>query len=42
MDGEFLVQEKFGVKKGIGGGNLLILAKDVTSCLKLHKRPSKP
>ena len=26
MEGEFLVQETFGVQKGIGGGNFLILA----------------
>ena len=28
MEGEFLVQEAFGVQKGIGGGNFLILAED--------------
>src|SRR5262245_30655096 len=28
MEGEFLVQEAFGVQKAIGGGNLLILAAD--------------
>ena len=28
MEGEFLVQETFGVQKAIGGGNFLILAKD--------------
>jgi formylmethanofuran--tetrahydromethanopterin N-formyltransferase len=34
MDGEFLVQESFGVqKKGIGGGNFLILAEDASSGL---------
>jgi formylmethanofuran--tetrahydromethanopterin N-formyltransferase len=34
MDGEFLVQESFGVqKKGIGGGNFLILAGDAASGL---------
>ena len=27
MEGEFLVQEKFGMVKGIGGGNFLILAR---------------
>ena len=27
MDGEFLVQEAFGIQKAIGGGNFLILAK---------------
>jgi formylmethanofuran--tetrahydromethanopterin N-formyltransferase len=26
MEGEFLVQERFGVVKGVGGGNFLILA----------------
>src|SRR4029077_5638809 len=25
MEGEFLVQEQFGMQKGIGGGNFLIL-----------------
>jgi formylmethanofuran--tetrahydromethanopterin N-formyltransferase len=34
MDGEFLLQESFGVqKKGIGGGNFLICAEDATSAL---------
>ena len=28
MEGEFLVEEKFGVQKGIGGGNFLILGRD--------------
>ena len=28
MEGEFLIEEKFGVQKGIGGGNFLILGKD--------------
>ena len=27
MEGEFLVQEKFGMLKGVGGGNFLILAR---------------
>ena len=27
MEGEFLVQEKFGMIKGVGGGNFLILAR---------------
>ena len=31
MEGEFLVQEAFGVQKAIGGGNFLILAKDQRS-----------
>src|SRR6476660_9603426 len=28
MEGEFLIEEKFGVQKGIGGGNFLILGTD--------------
>jgi formylmethanofuran--tetrahydromethanopterin N-formyltransferase len=33
MDGEFLVQEAFGVQKAIGGGNFLILAGDEQAAL---------
>ena len=33
MEGEFLVQEAFGVQQAIGGGNLLILAKDQGAAL---------
>jgi formylmethanofuran--tetrahydromethanopterin N-formyltransferase len=33
MEGEFLVQEAFGMQKAIGGGNLLILAKDQAAAL---------
>jgi formylmethanofuran--tetrahydromethanopterin N-formyltransferase len=33
MDGEFLVQEAFGVQKAIGGGNFLILAEDEGAAL---------
>jgi formylmethanofuran--tetrahydromethanopterin N-formyltransferase len=33
MEGEFLVQDAFGMQKAIGGGNLLILAKDQESAL---------
>jgi len=33
MDGEFLIQEAFGVQKAIGGGNMLILAADENSAL---------
>ncbi len=28
MEGEFLVEERFGVATGVGGGNLIILAQD--------------
>jgi len=33
MEGEFLVQEKFGMVKGVGGGNFLILARSADSAL---------
>src|SRR3954462_9129355 len=33
MEGEFLVQEAFGVQKAIGGGNFLILASDQHAAL---------
>jgi formylmethanofuran--tetrahydromethanopterin N-formyltransferase len=33
MEGEFLVEEAFGVQKAIGGGNFLILAEDRTAAL---------
>jgi formylmethanofuran--tetrahydromethanopterin N-formyltransferase len=33
MEGEFLIQEEFGVQKAIGGGNFLILARDERTAL---------
>ena len=33
MEGEFLVEESFGVQKAIGGGNILILAEDADAAL---------
>lgn len=33
MEGEFLVQESFGVQKGIGGGNFIILARSADAAL---------
>jgi formylmethanofuran--tetrahydromethanopterin N-formyltransferase len=33
MEGEFLVQEKFGMVKGVGGGNFLILAQSAEAAL---------
>jgi formylmethanofuran--tetrahydromethanopterin N-formyltransferase len=33
MEGEFLVQDAFGMQKAIGGGNLLILARDQAAAL---------
>ena len=33
MEGEFLVQEKFGMVKGVGGGNFLMLARSADEAL---------
>jgi formylmethanofuran--tetrahydromethanopterin N-formyltransferase len=33
MEGEFLVQEAFGIQKAIGGGNFLILGRDQKAAL---------
>jgi formylmethanofuran--tetrahydromethanopterin N-formyltransferase len=33
MEGEFLVQEEFGMLKGVGGGNFLILAQSLDAAL---------
>jgi formylmethanofuran--tetrahydromethanopterin N-formyltransferase len=33
MEGEFLVAERFGIVKGVGGGNIIILAGDVATAL---------
>jgi len=33
MEGEFVVQEKFGMVKGVGGGNFLILARTADTAL---------
>jgi formylmethanofuran--tetrahydromethanopterin N-formyltransferase len=33
MEGEFLVQEQFGMMKGVGGGNFLILAQSADAAL---------
>jgi formylmethanofuran--tetrahydromethanopterin N-formyltransferase len=40
MEGEFLVQERFGVQKAIGGGNLLILARDQAAALEAAEAAS--
>ena len=34
MEGEFLVQERFGIVEGVGGGNIIILAEDAGSALR--------
>ena len=33
MEGEFLIEETFGMLKGVGGGNFLILARDAEAAL---------
>ena len=33
MEGEFLIEETFGMQKGVGGGNFLILAADADAAL---------
>jgi formylmethanofuran--tetrahydromethanopterin N-formyltransferase len=38
MEGEFLVQEMFGVRKGVGGGNFLILAESADVALDAAER----
>jgi formylmethanofuran--tetrahydromethanopterin N-formyltransferase len=34
MEGEFLVEERFGVIKGVAGGNLIMLGRDLESALR--------
>jgi formylmethanofuran--tetrahydromethanopterin N-formyltransferase len=34
MEGEFLVQERFGVVEGVAGGNIIMLARDAGSALR--------
>ncbi len=41
MDGEFLVSETFGVQKAVGGGNILILGKDLKTTLKAANAATK-
>ena len=33
MEGEFLVEERFGIVEGVGGGNLIMLAEDIPTAL---------
>ena len=40
MEGEFLVQEKFGMLKGVGGGNFLILARSADAALEAAEAAS--
>ena len=41
MDGEFLVDETFGVQPAVGGGNILILGKDLKTTLKAATAATK-
>jgi formylmethanofuran--tetrahydromethanopterin N-formyltransferase len=41
MDGEFLVSESFGVQPAVGGGNILILGKDMQTTLKAANAATK-
>jgi formylmethanofuran--tetrahydromethanopterin N-formyltransferase len=34
MEGEFLIEERFGIVQGVGGGNLIILAEDAATALR--------
>jgi len=34
MEGEFLVEARFGIAKGVGGGNLIVLGEDVPTTLR--------
>lgn len=41
MDGEFLIDDKFNIQESVGGGNILILAKNQSSALKAAKASTK-
>jgi formylmethanofuran--tetrahydromethanopterin N-formyltransferase len=34
MEGEFLVEERFGIVEGVGGGNIIVLGRDAESALR--------
>jgi formylmethanofuran--tetrahydromethanopterin N-formyltransferase len=34
MEGEFLVQERFGIAEGVAGGNIIVLGRDVAGALR--------
>jgi formylmethanofuran--tetrahydromethanopterin N-formyltransferase len=34
MEGEFLVEERFGIVEGVGGGNIIILGDDLATALR--------
>lgn len=41
MDGEFLVEENFGIQGAVGGGNIIILGKDQNSTLRAATAAAK-
>lgn len=41
MDGEFVVEERFGIQDAVGGGNILILGKDQKTTLKAATSAAK-
>ena len=41
MDGEFVVEEHFGIQNAVGGGNILILGKDQKTALKAATAAAK-
>lgn len=41
MGGEFLIEESFGIQKGLGGGNIIIVAKDREKALKAAEKAVK-
>ena len=41
MDGEFVVEEKFGIQDAVGGGNILILGKDQKTTLRAATAATK-
>lgn len=41
MDGEFLVDEKFNIQEAVGGGNILLLGKDLKTTLRAIKAAVK-
>jgi formylmethanofuran--tetrahydromethanopterin N-formyltransferase len=41
MEGEFLIEEKFGMQRSVGGGNFLVLGEDVDATLEATERAAE-
>ena len=41
MEGEFIIEDRFGVKNGVAGGNFIIMANSQAAALKICSRRSK-